>query len=135
MVTLRNMILELSRLRRPIRGSVLGPMRVEHLCALVRGRCGMGQSREALEQGFQWSLVRALCRMELCLPAGRDDGWGRELCEDVRIVSLPRDFVRRPFGVVPARVEGAVRGIGVSLAGRIGMRAWKRAIRSSFRTW
>jgi hypothetical protein len=91
-------------------------MPIQHVFALVRGLCGTDQRAESLEHGFHWSLLRALYRIQLGLPARLDYGRKREQCGDVPFAPLPRDFVHTPFGVVLARVQGAMQAMGVPLA-------------------
>jgi hypothetical protein len=114
-VTWLIVISELSCLKHPVRGSVVGTMPIEHLLALVRGLGGTDQRVESLEHGFHWSLLRALYRIQLDLPARLDYGRKREQCDDVSFVPLPPDFVHIPFGVVLARVPGAMQAMGVPL--------------------
>jgi hypothetical protein len=52
----------------------------------------------------------------LGLPARLDYGRKREQCGDVPFAPLPPDFVHTPFGVVLARVQGAMQAMGVRLA-------------------
>jgi hypothetical protein len=102
---------------------------------VVRGLCGTDERAEALEHGFDWSLLRALYRMELGLPARLDQGRRRELCEDVPFAPRPLFFVRPPFGVVLARVQGAMQAVGARSRVLLGCPQWTRGQRSTFTTW
>jgi hypothetical protein len=67
--TLVIIIGELSQIAQPIRGGVLGTMPADHLFALVRRLSRTDQRAEALENGFEWSILRALCRSDLGVSA------------------------------------------------------------------
>jgi hypothetical protein len=108
-------IVELSRIAHPIRGSVLGTMPAAHWLSLARRLCDTDQRAEALENSFEWSILRALCRSRLGVPARLDRGRKRELCEDVTFQPLPVAFVHAPFGSVMAQVRGAMGAMGVPL--------------------
>jgi hypothetical protein len=88
-VTMFDFIVELSRITHPIRGSVLGTMPAEHLLSLARRLWGTDQRARALENSFEWSILRALYRSPLGVPARLDRGRKRELCEDVTFQPLP----------------------------------------------
>jgi hypothetical protein len=59
-VTLFIIIVELSQIAPPIRGSVLGAMPGEHLFVLVRRLCGTDQRAEGFENSLAWCILRAL---------------------------------------------------------------------------
>jgi hypothetical protein len=70
------LIVELSRLTRPVRSSVFGTMPAEHLFSLERRLSGTDQGVESLEGSFAWAILRVLCRQNLRLPARLDHGQG-----------------------------------------------------------
>jgi hypothetical protein len=88
-------------------------MPAEHLFSLARRRCGTGLRAEALENSFDWSILRALHRSRPGVPARLDRGRKCELCEDVTFRPLPAAFVHAPFGSVMAQVQGAMCAMGV----------------------
>jgi hypothetical protein len=90
-------------------------MPAEHLFSLARRLCGTDQRAEALENSFELSILRALYRSRLGVPARLDRGRKRELCEDVTFQPLPAAFVHAPFGSVLAQVQGAMCVMGVPL--------------------
>jgi hypothetical protein len=106
----------LSRREDPTRGGVLGTVPIEHVSSLVCGLCGTDERAESLEHVFHRLLLRALYRIQLGLLARLDYGRKREQCCDVPFAPLPRDFVHTPFGVVLARVQGAMQAMGVPFA-------------------
>jgi hypothetical protein len=114
-VTMFVFMVELSRITHPIRGSVLGTMPAEHLFSLARRLCGTDQRAEALENSFEWSILRALDRSRLGVSAHLDRGRKRELGEDGTFQPLPAAFVHAPFASVLARVQGAMCVMGVPL--------------------
>jgi hypothetical protein len=91
-ITLFALIVELSRLTRPVRGSVFRTMPAEHLFSLVRRLSGTDQGVESLEMSFEWAILPVLYRHNLRLPARLDHGRKCELCEDVPFFPLPADF-------------------------------------------
>jgi hypothetical protein len=115
-VTLFALIVELSRLTRPVRGSVFGTVPAEHSFSLVRGLSGTDQGVESLDRSFEWAILRALYRHNLRLRARLDHGRKRELCEDVPFFPLPADVAHVPFAAVQSQVQGAMVATGVSLS-------------------
>jgi hypothetical protein len=128
-------IVELSRITHPIRGSVLGTMPVELLFSLARRLCGADQRLVAPENSFGWSIPRALFRNHLGVPARLDRGRKRVLCEDVTFPALPAAFVHAPFGSVMAQVQGTMCAMGAPSCLLMACRDRTRSQPYSFRMW
>jgi hypothetical protein len=91
-------------------------------CFLRRGACAELTRAEALETGFEWSILGALYRSRLGMPARLDRWRERELGGDVAFQPLPAAFVHAPFGSVMSQVQGEMRGMGVPLLPIDGLR-------------
>jgi hypothetical protein len=120
-VALFALIVELSRLTRPVRGSVFGTMPGEHSFSLMRRLSGTDQGVECRERRFEWAILRVLYRQNLRLPARLDHARKRELCEDVPFFPLPADFAHVPFAVVLSQGQGAMIATGIPISPVVGL--------------
>ena len=122
-MTMFVMVLELSRLTGPVRGSVFGTMPAEHTFSLVRRLSGTDQRAETLENSFEKSILRVVYRRKLGVPPRVDHGRKREACEDVPFDPLPEGFLHTPFGTVLSQVMGAMWASGLDMCEVVGLPA------------